>query len=69
MMMSEFKREIEDYLVKNGMKPSSFGRAFLNDPGFVSRLREGGECRPSTIDKVRKLMKARKSCAKNPNTS
>lgn len=40
------------------MAPSRFGRNILNDPGFVYRLRNGGECRPSTIDKVRKEMGA-----------
>ncbi|MBM1843901.1 hypothetical protein JQW92_18185 [Sulfitobacter pseudonitzschiae] len=56
MMMENFKTAIEDYLMRTGMKPSKFGREFLNDPGFVYRLREGGECRPSTIEKVKKSM-------------
>ncbi len=56
MMMDTFKTEIEAYLLQAGMKPSKFGREFLNDPGFVYRLRDGGECRPSTIEKVRKKM-------------
>ncbi|WP_300440292.1 hypothetical protein [uncultured Mameliella sp.] len=53
MMMTEFISEIEDHLATTGTKPSSFGRAVLNDPGFVYRLRDGAECRPSTIEKVR----------------
>ncbi|GLT08020.1 hypothetical protein GCM10007928_02510 [Sulfitobacter porphyrae] len=56
MMMTDFIREIEDYLERTGSKPSRLGRGFLSDPNFVSRLREGGECRPSTIEKVRAKM-------------
>lgn len=59
MMMTAFKQEIEDHLARTGMTASRFGREFLNDPGFVYRLRDGGECRPSTIEKVRRKMKAR----------
>lgn len=57
MMMSSFKTEIEDYLDQTGISPSRFGRDFLKDPGFVYRLRKGGECRPSTIEKLRKEMR------------
>ncbi|NVK20758.1 MAG: hypothetical protein HWE30_18905 [Methylocystaceae bacterium] len=53
MMMTSFMREIEDYLDETGTKPSSFGRIVLNDPGFVYRIRDGAECRLSTIEKVR----------------
>ena len=56
-MMSSFKTEIEDYLDQTGITPSRFGRDFLKDPGFVYRLRKGGECRPSTIEKLRKEMR------------
>lgn len=54
MMMDQFRRDVEAYLSETGMAPSRFGRNILNDPGFVYRLRNGGECRPSTIDKIRK---------------
>ena len=57
-MMDSFKTEIEEYLERTGTKPSKFGRDFVNDPGFVSRLRKGGECRPSTIEKIREGMRA-----------
>ncbi|MEW2911438.1 hypothetical protein [Leisingera sp. JC11] len=56
MMMAEFKEEVESFLAETGMKPSGFGRKALNDPGFVFRLREGAECRVSTVIKVRKVM-------------
>lgn len=56
MMMTEFKKEVESFLKETGMKPSGFGRKALNDPGFVFRLRDGAECRESTVVKVRKAM-------------
>ncbi|WP_090113165.1 hypothetical protein [Limimaricola pyoseonensis] len=56
MMMQQFRSEIEAYLRRTGTKPSTFGRCFVCDPGFVSRIRAGGEARPSTIEKIRDLM-------------
>ncbi len=56
MMMSQFKNDIEAYLKNTGTAASTFGREVLNDPGFVYRLRAGGECRPSTIERVREKM-------------
>jgi hypothetical protein len=56
MMMSDFRKEIEDYLDRHEMAPSNFGRRFLNDPGFVFRLRNGGECRFETMEKLREEM-------------
>ena len=55
--MQQFRNEIEAYLRRTGTKPSTFGRSFLCDPGFVSRIRAGGEARPSTIEKVRAKMR------------
>lgn len=56
MMMDQFRRDVEAFLTRTGMAPSRFGRDLLNDPGFVYRLRNGSECRPSTIDRVRAEM-------------
>ena len=56
-MMQQFRNEIEAYLKRTGTKPSTFGRSFVCDPGFVSRIRAGGEARPSTIEKVRAKMR------------
>lgn len=57
-MMQQFRTEVEAFLSQHDMKPSTFGREFLNDPGFVFRLRDGGECRPSTMEAVRSKMSA-----------
>lgn len=57
-MMEQFLAEIEEYLASMAVAPSMFGRIALNDPGFVYRVRNGGECRPSTMDKVRAYMAA-----------
>ncbi|MBL3554559.1 hypothetical protein JMM51_20640 [Rhodovulum sulfidophilum] len=60
MMMAAFRNEIEAFLAESGMKPSTLGREVLNDPGFVARIRKGGECRPSTIDRVRRELEVRR---------
>ncbi|TMV85531.1 hypothetical protein FGG78_20705 [Thioclava sp. BHET1] len=62
-MMQKFLSEIEEYLERTGMKPSTFGRLFLNDPSFVFRLRNNGECRASTIEAVRDKMRETLSVA------
>ena len=34
---------IERHLKRTGLKPTAFGRAVMNDPGFVRQLRNGRE--------------------------
>lgn len=58
MMMQQFRNEIEAYLARTGMKPSTFGRRFVGDPNFVSRIRGGGEARLKTIEAVQTEMLA-----------
>lgn len=50
--------EIEAYLAASGCTPSGFGRSAMKDPGFVFRLRNGGECRSRTVARVRAWMAA-----------
>lgn len=51
-------REVEAYLRKSGMPPSAFGRAALNDPGFVYDLRAGRTLRKATAQRVRAYLSA-----------
>jgi predicted transcriptional regulator len=48
-----FRKEIDLFLKTSGMKPSVFGRAVLNDPAFVTTIRNGKSPRAETIDRVR----------------
>jgi hypothetical protein len=62
MMLSEFKSEVEKFLNETGIAPSRLGREALNDPGFVSGLRNGMEPREGTRSKVRgKMQELRKA--------
>lgn len=48
--------DIEAFLASTGMKHTTFGYKVMNDPAFVSRLREGRDVRTDTIDRVRAFM-------------
>lgn len=58
MEQNHLLQQIEEYLEASDISPSSFGRAAMNDPGFVFRLRSGGESLPKTVKKIRAWMAA-----------
>ena len=43
---------IERFLWRSGMTATRFGRAAINDPGFVRQLRNGREPRPETTKRI-----------------
>ena len=45
-------RRIERHLRRSGMSATRFGRAAVNDPRFVTDLRNGRELRPATREKI-----------------
>lgn len=49
-------QEIDAFLERKDMSPSAFGKAALNDPPFVSQLREGRRVWPETEERVRSFM-------------
>jgi hypothetical protein len=51
-----FVAEIERFLVRTGMAPSTFGRRVANDHKLVKRLRAGGTVRLPTADHIRQFM-------------
>jgi hypothetical protein len=51
-----FVSEIERFLVRNRMAPSTFGRRAANDHKLVKRLRAGGTVTLRMVDQVRKFM-------------
>ena len=51
-IMEQFRRNLEAFLASSGIAASSFGREVLGDPSFVSRIRAGAECLPSTVARV-----------------
>ena len=51
-----FLAEIEAYLAKSGLEPTSFGKQVLGDPNFVFDLRKGRSPSTRTMGKVREAM-------------
>ena len=48
--------EVERFLKKTGMAPTSFGGQALGDPSLVNNLRNGRELRYRTLMKVKSFM-------------
>ena len=57
MIKDEFITEIDTYCRASGMAVTPFGRAAVGDPGFVARLKAGGDVTLSTVEKVHNFMK------------
>jgi sulfate adenylyltransferase subunit 2 len=51
-----FLKDIEAYLTRSGLDPSSFGKQALGDPNFVFDLRKGRSPSTRTMEKVRAAM-------------
>lgn len=53
MTTEAFLKEIEEFLDRTDMRHTTFGKAVMNDPSFVTRMRNGGNPTMKTIEKVR----------------
>lgn len=49
----ELLQQVENYLARTRMPPSTFGRVVVGDPRFVKDLRSGRTPRPQTLERVR----------------
>lgn len=56
MMMADLLSEIDKFRTEFGISESGFGREFMSDPSFLSRLRVRGECKVSTVERLRDAM-------------
>jgi predicted transcriptional regulator len=63
MIRDEFLSTIESFLSAHGMNATLFGRLSMNDSSFVHRIRNGGDVRLSTMEKVQGFMREYKSPA------
>lgn len=52
MKTDELLSLIEDHCAKNGVSPATFGLRAVNDGKLVPRLKGGGQCLPSTQEKI-----------------
>ena len=53
-----FLSEIEAFLARERVRPSTFGRAAVGDPNFVRELREGRAPSLRLVDRARGFMRA-----------
>jgi 2,4-dienoyl-CoA reductase-like NADH-dependent reductase (Old Yellow Enzyme family) len=49
----ELLEQVENYLARTRVRPSTFGRRALGDPRFVEDLRAGRKLRRETQERVR----------------
>ena len=56
-----FRRRIETYLKRTGMKPSVFGRQAVGDGNFVFDVRAGRMPSLRTVEAVENFMKANRT--------
>lgn len=63
MLLENFLDEVEVYLDKSKLPPTTFGKQAVGDPQFVFDLRKGREPRSRTVDKVRAFMRERELAA------
>ena len=61
--LADFLAEVDAFLVETGTAPTALGRGALGDPSFVFNLRDGRDCRMSTIVRVREWMRAQREQA------
>lgn len=59
-----FTNDVEKFLKRTGVDPTSFGREALGDPSFVFDLRKGRSPSARTMDKVREWMNDWKASTK-----
>jgi hypothetical protein len=51
--------EIERYLDRTGIAPTTFGRRVVNDPRFVLDLRRGRSPTPATARRITAILSSR----------
>lgn len=65
----ELLEQIEAYLVRSSVSPSTFGRLVIGDPRLVGDLRSGRRPRRKTLEKVQAyLAAAGEDCQHTPRT-
>jgi hypothetical protein len=58
MLNEQFKTQIEDFIQRVGITPTTFGRMALGDPNFISQLRNGRLCSLKTAEKICAFMES-----------
>lgn len=55
----ELMRKIETYLTKNKVSATRFGYMSTGDPSLITKLRNGGDIRLQTLEKIMQFMGAK----------
>ena len=58
MLNEQFKTQIEVFIQRVGITPTTFGRMALGDPNFISQLRNGRVCSLKTAEKICAFMES-----------
>jgi hypothetical protein len=53
---AELMRKIETYLIKNKVSATRFGYMSTGDPSLITKLRNGGDIRLQTLEKIMQFM-------------
>lgn len=52
MTREKFQLRIEDFIVRHGLSPTTFGLWAMNDSRFLFDLRNGRACSLKTVEKI-----------------
>jgi hypothetical protein len=56
---AELMRKIETYLIKNKVSATRFGYMSTGDPSLLTKLRNGGDIRLQTLEKIMQFIGAK----------
>ncbi|MFO1081900.1 MAG: hypothetical protein U1E23_14875 [Reyranellaceae bacterium] len=65
-IISDLLAEVEGFLTKTGMPPTTFGKNAVRDGKFVARLRAGKGITVATVDRVRAYIASQREAAAAP---
>lgn len=56
LSMNDLLQDVESFLTKHGLQPTTLGKTAMNDPNFVFDLRAGRDVLRSTEQRIRNFM-------------
>lgn len=60
---SQFLEEIEKFLERHEIAPSTFGKIIMGDPGFITGLRDGRSPSLDTCEKILGIIRQPQACS------
>lgn len=62
----QFVTDVEAFLTRSGMSATNFGREVVNDPNFMTDLRNGRDPKIGMVDRVYEFIRAKTQALENP---